>query len=117
MRHNFPYNLRLHNSAQFKHVFTQAQKVTAGRFRIFYCANNLTIPRLGVVVTKKNIAAAVKRNVFKRIARESFRYNSQQLQGFDYVVFAYKEAMHISKKELRQCLNQQWEKLATMGKK
>jgi ribonuclease P protein component len=112
MLNSFPQELRLKTSAQFKRVFDRAQKISTKKIRIFYCANGLTHPRLGVIVAKKNFHDANKRNSFKRITRESFRYKQHELGNYDYIVFAHKEASIFSKKELRQCLDQQWEKLA-----
>jgi ribonuclease P protein component len=44
--------------------------------------------RLGLAISKKVHRLAVDRNRFKRIARETFRLNSQHLESWDFVVMA-----------------------------
>ena len=47
-------------------------------------------PRLGLVVSKKNISKAVERNRVKRVIRESFRKNKSQIPNLDVVVLIRK---------------------------
>lgn len=116
MQYHFPRYLRLKDSNQLDRVFKQARKISTKNFAIFYCANDLAFPRLGIIATKKNIQKANARNVFKRIVRESFRLQQANLKNYDYIVFAYKSAATITKNELFQCLNQQWNKLVKLEK-
>lgn len=50
-------------------------------------------PRLGIVVAKRNVKLAVKRNKLKRMIRESFRLQQQLLMGLDVVVVVKQEFM------------------------
>jgi len=68
--------------------------------------------RLGLVVAKKNIKLAVRRNRFKRIVRESFRQHKVQLAGLDIVVLAKRAADNATSQQLRTVLEQQWQHLA-----
>ncbi len=68
--------------------------------------------RLGLVVAKKNIKLAVRRNRFKRIVRESFRQHKVQLAGLDIVVLAKHVADNATSLQLRTVLEQQWQHLA-----
>lgn len=43
-------------------------------------------PRLGLAISKKVHRLAVERNRYKRIARETFRIQRQQLDNFGFVV-------------------------------
>lgn len=45
-------------------------------------------PRLGLAISKKVHRLAMDRNRFKRIARETFRLEKQQLDNWDFVVMA-----------------------------
>lgn len=49
---------------------------------------NASKPRLGLAISKKVYRLAVDRNRFKRIARETFRLQKQQLDNWDFVVMA-----------------------------
>lgn len=117
MRYRFPQRLKLKESAQFNRVFNQAQKISTNKFAIFYCANDIEFPRLGIIVSKKNIYQAHNRNTFKRTVRESFRQQQHDLGSYDYIVFAYKVATAINTHELRQYLDKTWEKLVKAVKK
>lgn len=48
--------------------------------------------RLGMAISKKIIKKAVDRNRIKRFLRESFRLNQQNLDCFDIVVLAKRDA-------------------------
>ena len=108
----FPKQLRLCDKSQIKNVFDQKQKLSQSNIAVFYCRNEIGCARLGIVISKKNIALAVKRNTIKRIVRESFRSNQEKIKNFDIVVFPYKGAEKITNEELRLCLEKQWLKLA-----
>ena len=71
----------------------------------------MACPRLGMVITKKVAKLATQRNQIKRLIRESFRLNQQQLKGIDVMVVAYKDITALSKAELRKHLEQTWPKL------
>ena len=44
------------------------------------------IPRLGIVVSKKNLPRAVDRNAFKRMVREAFRERQSGLVPCDMLI-------------------------------
>lgn len=50
--------------------------------------------RLGIVVAKRNVKLAVERNKLKRLVRESFRMQQQNLNGLDVVVVIKKNFLH-----------------------
>lgn len=55
-------------------------------------ANQLSHPRLGLIVSKKVSKKAVERNKLKRRLREIFRLNQNNLNSFDIVVIAKQNA-------------------------
>jgi ribonuclease P protein component len=67
--------------------------------------------RIGVVVAKKKVRRAHERNRVKRISRESFRLNQQQMLGLDIVVMPKMDIEQISSTELHQQLNLAWARL------
>jgi ribonuclease P protein component len=111
MKRAFSKDQRLVTAFEFKKVFDVARKIYSKKCAIYYCANQHTFPRLGVIVSKKNVHKAVQRNLFKRIVRESFRKIQPKLNGLDIVVFAYRDAATANKLELRKCLDELWQKL------
>jgi ribonuclease P protein component len=117
MKYNFSYELRLTTTAQFNQVFRKARKISTELYAVFYCYNTLSYPRLGVVVPKKNVKQANRRNCFKRIIRESFRLKQHKLSGFDFVFLGYKKAENVSKKDLWNYLEKQWAELVLLPKK
>jgi ribonuclease P protein component len=104
MEYKFPRKLRLTTDVQFKNAFKGGKKIAAKACAVFCCLNNFGYPRLGIVVPKKNIRQASKRNLLKRIVRESFRLCQHELFKGDIVVFFYKGADRIAKEELCQQL-------------
>lgn len=65
-----------------------------------------------MVIAKKNIKKACKRNTTKRVIRESFRYYHHLLGSLDMIVVARKGLDNLSKTAFRSQLDQQWEKLS-----
>lgn len=105
MKYTFPRTVRLLTKLQFKQVFNKTkQKISKEAFTVYYCNNNLTYPRLGVIVPKREINQASKRNRFKRIVRECFRLNQHGFKGVDILVFIKEKAGVVLKEELEQCL-------------
>lgn len=92
----FQRHQRLLNRAAFQGVFDQADfKVSYPEFLILARPTaDSDEARLGLIVAKKNIKTAAKRNHFKRLARESFRLNQHRLQGLDIIVMSRKP--HVS---------------------
>lgn len=106
----FSPQLRIKTGAQYKNVFSRGRRFKTSCCTIFYTPNELGYSRLGVVAAKKHIKLAVKRNIFKRVARESFRLQQPELHipSLDIVVFAITSSAVILKSELRKCLDQSW---------
>jgi ribonuclease P protein component len=111
MNNKFAARLRLRTTAEFKQLFRRANKISTSFCGIYYSVNDLSYPRLGIVVAKKSIKRAVERNYFKRIVRESFRLLIPSLQSIDIVILAYQTAVKAGEQELRKCLNVHLKKL------
>lgn len=104
MRDTFSRKSKLRTDSEFKKVFLAKRRVSADLCDLLYRPNNLTHPRLGVIVSKKNIRCANMRNNFKRIAREYFRLKQKQIKMLDIVILAKSKAREANNKELRECL-------------
>ncbi|CAK0761163.1 RNase P protein component [Gammaproteobacteria bacterium] len=84
----FPQTLRLLRASQFERVFAQARKVSGSGLTVLARGNDLSHPRLGLVVSKRSARAAVARNRIKRLAREAFRHLQDRLGGVDLIVLS-----------------------------
>lgn len=102
---------RLQNKTQYDAVFANRKTIDSKSFKIFWVVNGLDAARLGIAVAKKNIAKAVSRNKFKRIAKESFRLNTATLPAVDVVLIAKKQAAKQSNAEFFVELNSKWQQL------
>ena len=87
-RLSFPKEKRLVSNTQFKAVLSHKRRRRLGdRLLTLYIAeNDRGYARLGVSVGK-SCGNAVVRNRFKRLLREAFRQNQEEIPaGFDYVL-------------------------------
>ncbi len=116
--HAFPKSLRLLQSSDFKTVFDQPPfRASHQYFLILARPNNLDHPRLGLVIAKKNIRLAVRRNRLKRLIRESFRHQQQSLAGLDVIVLARKSMDEMNNSDVTEQLTQQWQRLLRRANK
>lgn len=111
MKLNFSFKLRLYKKIHFQNVFKNGKKIVNKRFAVFFCANQLQHPRIGIVVSRKNISDAVTRNCFKRVVREAFRVQQYNIKANDIIILAYRDAAKATKQELRECIDMLWLKL------
>ncbi|RDH82683.1 MAG: ribonuclease P protein component [endosymbiont of Galathealinum brachiosum] len=75
-------------------------------------SDQISSPRLGLAISKKNAKRAVDRNRIKRLIRESFRQNLHALPSIDLVVMAKPIAKKAENQQIFQSLEQHWNKLA-----
>lgn len=108
---NFTREQKLVDQAQFDAVFNKAKKVSHRYMLALYRANQVNFARLGVIVSKRVAKKAVSRNRIKRTVRESFRANKSRLTGIDVIVLLRQINGEINKTELREVIDQLWEKL------
>ncbi|WP_281647322.1 ribonuclease P protein component [Parendozoicomonas sp. Alg238-R29] len=109
MTFGFSPSLRLLKSSEFKRVFDKADiKVSDKNILILARENHLEIPRVGLIIAKKNVRTAVSRNRIKRVIRETFRHSQHSLQGLDYVVLARKGLGELDNRQLHSLLDKQW---------
>lgn len=104
-----PRAARLQNGAEFKRVFDQRQSCGNALFRIHHAPAERA--RLGMAVSRRVSPRAVVRNRIRRQIRETFRLAAAELPPRDYVVLARAPAAAASRAELREALNQLWQRL------
>lgn len=110
-QYGYSTRLRLRKKEDFQRVFKNHKRLFGHNFVLYYCFNNLDYPRLGVIVSRKNIRKAVLRSRIKRLTREIFRIKQQELKSLDIIVIAQKQAVKVGKKELYECLTKLFEQL------
>lgn len=108
----FTKSLRLLNSSDFQTVFDDAPLRASHHVFLFLARlNNLSHPRLGLVIAKKHIRHAVDRNRVKRLIRETFRVKQQLLAGIDVIVLSRKGMNDLANAALVEQLDLQWQRL------
>jgi len=108
----FPKECRLLTSEEYNFVFSNPYKVANNYFLILARENNLEYSRLGLIVAKKNVRKANKRNRIKRIVRESFRCNKNTLKNLDIIFLARRDIGILTNIELRERLDSKWKRLS-----
>ena len=114
---HFPKCAKLLKPAEFKRVFNSANRMSDRHLTIFFCANELDQPRLGLAISKKVSKLAVDRNRIKRLARETFRLKRNTLQFADFVVLARPSAVKTDNSVLIASFNKLWNKLSQAAAK
>jgi len=79
--------------------------------------NELGHPRLGLIVSKKNVRRAVDRNRFKRLVRESVRLQQGDLPAVDIVVLARRGVQELDNEILHRQLHSLWRRLERDARK
>ena len=114
---SFPRSHRLVTKADFKRVFDEPLKVSKSCLMILFRTNQLKHARIGIIVGKRVANSAVDRNRIRRIVRDSFRLNQEELAGFDIVVIARQQCDTLSKEKIRKGIDDLWEKLLKLYQK
>lgn len=91
----FPKYLKVRNTLDFKRIFADGRRSNLEFITVISLDNSFGFPRLGIVVNKKSFPKAVCRTKFKRVMREIFRKNKQDLELKDYLVISTKKIKHI----------------------
>lgn len=104
---------RLASKHDFQSVFANPQKISRKSFVVLYRPNNLSHPRLGIVISKNNVKRAVDRNRLRRLVRESFRQQSHQLKALDIIVLLRSKCSPSGRETLREDIDNLWPLLRT----
>ncbi len=113
----YPRQLRLLTAGDFQFIFDKALiKVPDQKILILARPNELGHPRLGFVISKKNVRRAVKRNRVRRIIRESFRLNQHNLPAVDMIVLARPGLGDMESADLQPLIKKCWSRLNKRAK-
>tara|TARA_B100000787_G_scaffold91962_1_gene67936 strand:+ start:107 stop:460 length:354 start_codon:yes stop_codon:yes gene_type:complete len=97
------HSVRITDAKDYAHVFKKGLHSQSKFWKIIASDSGNSFSRLGLAVSKKQYKRAVDRNLFKRIARETFRNNQNDLEFFDFVIMV-KKSDYINKKEITKDL-------------
>lgn len=106
--YRFQRHQRLLKPADYQFVFEKAFKSSDKYFILLVRPTGFTYARLGLVIAKKRVKQAVKRNLLKRLIRESFRHHQHQLAGLDCIVMVKNDITQTDNQLLRESLIQHW---------
>ena len=111
--HAFPKCSRLLDSASYAQVFDSCDKKASSKIGTLLSVKT-TLPRsrIGIVVAKRQIKYAKKRNQVKRLVREDFRLRSFEGSA-DYVFLARQPSSGLNKAQFANELDRLWQKLGT----
>ncbi|WP_317932853.1 ribonuclease P protein component [Halioxenophilus sp. WMMB6] len=108
----FSKQLRLLNACDFQSVFAEpSSRASHPNLLVLARQNQLSHPRLGIVVAKKNVRFANQRNRIKRLIRESFRHQQDYLGGIDVIVLARKNLDQFDNAAIYKIVTKQWQRL------
>jgi ribonuclease P protein component len=106
---------RLANGAQFRAVLARGERRSSANFAIRVMPNELTVPRLGTIAARKVAKRAVDRNRGRRLVREWFRLQQDQLAPLDIVVQFRTDLRNSSSAALRAELGKLMNRLGAAG--
>lgn len=109
----FGRSKRLLTKAAYKAVFDDSQyRVSHRNLLMLARPNGGNEARLGLIVAKKNVRLAVKRNRIKRVVRDSFRLNQQSLVSLDIIFLARRGLDKLEPAVQQKLLLDSWRKLS-----
>lgn len=100
------------NAVEFKAVFDGAiYKASHPSFVLLAKQSDGDCARLGLVIGKRHVRRACRRNTIKRVARECFRLRQHQIPALDTVLLARQGADQFERAQLRTILNGLWKRI------
>ncbi len=90
MNRSLVQGVRITKARDYAHIFQQGNHSQGKFWKLIACPSDQENPRLGLAISKKICKRAVDRNLFKRIARETFRQNRDNFDLLDFVVMIKK---------------------------
>ena len=112
LNYGFPRSRRLLTAKDYKQVFDNKPiKLVCPPFTLLVIPNHSEQSRLGLIVAKKNVKSAVKRNRLKRLCRQSFRLAQHDLPAVDIVLLARRGSSDMTNTVLFEHLNRLWSRV------
>ena len=90
MNRSLVQSARITKARDYAHIFQQGAHSQGKFWKLIAIPSEQVNSRLGLAISKKICNRAVDRNLFKRIARETFRQHRDNLDLLDFVVMIKK---------------------------
>ena len=90
MNRSLAQSARITKARDYAHIFQQGTHSQGKFWKLIASPSEKKNPRLGLAISKKICKRAVDRNLFKRIARETFRQHRDDFDLLDFVVMIKK---------------------------
>ena len=90
MNRSLAQGARITNAKDYAHIFQQGISSQGKFWKLIAFPSGQENSRLGLAISKKMCKRAVDRNLFKRIARETFRQHRDDFNLLDFVVMIKK---------------------------
>ncbi|CAL4317669.1 Ribonuclease P protein component [Buchnera aphidicola (Pterocallis alni)] len=103
----FKKKMRLSNT-DFMKLFKKSTKFENNQLIVLSCLNSLSFARLGIIVSKKVSKHAYKRNLIKRIIRESFRCVNYNLLYMDFIIIVKYIVSKLDKTRMHKIFQHVW---------
>ena len=97
MNRSLVQGARITKARDYAHIFQQGIPSQGNFWKLIASPSGQENSRLGLAVSKKICKRAVDRNLFKRIARETFRQHRDDFDLLDFVVMIKKYLIRITK--------------------
>ena len=92
LRQRFGAAVRLNLRQEYEALLGSKPVGRSRRFLVHVLPNAYSIARLGIIVSKRTVPRATRRNRLKRWVREAFRHQQAQLAGLDLLVRVREDA-------------------------
>ncbi len=114
----YPRQLRLLTAKDFRTVFDKVDIKSPSEHCLMLARYNKNDqPRIGFIISKKNVRHAVHRNRIKRITRNYFRLNQNAIPNIDIIFMGRKGLDNYSNEQLHKLLQKQFNKLINRANK
>ena len=105
MTSSLAHGVRITDAKDYAHVFKKGFHTQSRFWKVVASDSGKSFSRFGLAISKKQYKRAVDRNLFKRIARETFRNNQDDLESIDFVIMAKKSARTDNKEMTKDLLS------------
>lgn len=92
----------MHKATEFQSIIRFRCKVNGKFIQLYAKPNDLNYPRLGLIITRKLVRKAVRRNRLRRLLREVFRVHQHELDNMDYVFRLQRALIQVDSVSIRQ---------------